>query len=291
MTSWVASSRPFASENKNAAQESWQESRSSTESIALKPRIAIPVPTTADLGYNDRSWPQYAAAVAAAGGEPVRIELGSDVRGWKLTVAATDGVLLPGSPADIDRAGYGAERDPETAPPDPAREALDRLLLEDAARLGKPVLGICFGLQSINVWRGGSLVQDLMPVPVNHAAGSAVAVAHSFLVAPDSLLGSLVDPAEAMAEGDFLRLPINTSHHQAVASPGEGLRIVARCPEDAVIEALELESALEMSNIRKPFLLGVQWHPERSVGISATSRNLFKALVDRCLSDVPRGTV
>jgi putative glutamine amidotransferase len=258
------------------------------------PRIAIPQPTSTDLAYNQRALPQYLAAVTRAGGEPVVLDIALTAAELRRIAATCDGVLLPGSPADVDPALYRADRDPATAAPDHPRDAADHILLEDAERHGKPVLGICYGVQSLNVWRGGSLVQDLTPVPVNHEAGSKVAIAHTALVMPGSLLASLVDPAEAPLVDGFLRLPVNTSHHQAVAVPGEGLRIVARCPDDGVIEAVELfhveqsggegvEGQLfhveQFTPHRTQFLLGVQWHPERSYEISATSRALFVRLV------------
>ena len=82
----------------------------------MTPRIAIPVPTSTNLSYNQRSWPSYATAVSRSGGEPVAIELAAspaEIRAW---VASCDGILLPGSPADVDPALYGAERDPASAP-------------------------------------------------------------------------------------------------------------------------------------------------------------------------------
>ena len=250
----------------------------------MKPRIAIPLPTSKDVAYNQRSWPTYAAAVTRSGGEAVAVDLGGSASQVGAVATGCDGVLLPGSPADVDPALYGADRDPASAPADAAREAVDYLLLDHAAKFGKPVLGICYGVQSLNVWRGGSLVQDLTPVPVNHEAGGQVAIAHTAVVAPGSVLASLLTAEEAPESGGFLRLPINTSHHQSVAAPGEGLRIVARCPEDGVIEAVELEtddSVFHVEHEQKgQFLLGVQWHPERSYEISAASRALFQRLVD-----------
>jgi putative glutamine amidotransferase len=242
----------------------------------VKPRIAIPVPTSTDIAYNLRSWPSYADAVARSGGEPVKIDLTATLAEIQTLADACDGICLPGSPADVDPERYGVDRDPATAPADPAREAADNLLLEDAYKHRKPVLGICYGIQSLNVWRGGSLVQDLMPLPVNHSAGSKVAIAHTALIAENSLLASLLDPAEAPAADGFLRLPINTSHHQAVAAPGDGLRVVARCPDDGVIEAVEADPT---DSANPHFVLGVQWHPERSYEISAASRALFNRLV------------
>jgi putative glutamine amidotransferase len=254
----------------------------------MKPRIAIPLPTAKDLPYNQRSWPAYATAVTQSGGEPVAVDLTLSPTQINALATTCDGILLPGSPADVDPALYGADRDPATAPADPAREAVDYILLDHAAKFAKPVLGICYGVQSLNVWRGGSLIQDLTPLPVNHEAGSKVAIAHSALIAPNSLLASLLTPEEAPESNGFLRLPINTSHHQSVAAPGDGLRIVARCPDDGVIEAIELQA--DEPGLRapddtvfhvehSPFLLGVQWHPERSYDISAASRALFHRLV------------
>ena len=258
----------------------------------MTPRIAIPVPTSKDLPYNQRSWPAYATAVTRSGGEPVAIDLSASPAQITALAASCDGVLLPGSPADVDPPLYGADRAPASAPADPAREAVDYLLLDHASKYAKPVLAICYGVQSLNVWRGGSLIQDLAPLPVNHGAGSMVAIAHTALVAPNSLLASLLTPDEAPASNGFLRLPINSSHHQSVAAPGDGLRIVARCPDDGVIEAVELESdnnkmfhvehnapAATPAPAPIQFLLGVQWHPERSYEISAASRALFRHLV------------
>jgi putative glutamine amidotransferase len=265
----------------------------------MKPRIAIPVPTSTDLAYNQRAWPLFATAVERSGGEPVSVSLTLTKGEQRELVDTCDGIILPGSPADVDPKLYGAERDPATALADPAREATDYALLNHAAATGKPLLGVCFGVQSMNVWRGGTLVQDLTPLPVNHEAGSQVAIAHSALIAENTVLASIVDVVEAPVSNTFLRLPINTSHHQSVGAPGDGLRIVARCPDDGVIEAIELDPHSEfrippMFHVEHPaedvdsippiptdpqFLLGVQWHPERSFEISSTSRAIFARLV------------
>ena len=235
-------------------------------------RIGIPVPTTGDLEYNRKDGPVYGSAVSSAGGEPRSIGLGVSGAELRALVEACDGFVLPGSPADVDPALYGQSREAGTAASDPLRESRDRFLLEHAAETGKPVLAICFGAQYLNVWRGGTLVQDLSPLPVNHEAGSDVAVAHSILVAEQSLLAGLLSGAEAPSERGFRRLSINSSHHQAASSPGEDLAVVARSVEDGVIEAVE-------GRIGQSPMLGVQWHPERSIGISAASRALFTWLV------------
>ena len=173
----------------------------------MLPRIAIPVPTSRDLEYNRKSWSNYATAVQRSGGEPVRVELGTPPS-FRVLAQGVQGFLLPGSPADVEPGRYGVETDPFTAAADPAREDCDYALLDMAERSGKPVLGICFGLQSMNVWRGGSLVQHLAPLPCNHAAGPEVAIAHTIVVAGDSGLAGLLDAEESKPEGSFVRLRV-----------------------------------------------------------------------------------
>ncbi|HEV2577610.1 MAG TPA: gamma-glutamyl-gamma-aminobutyrate hydrolase family protein [Acidobacteriaceae bacterium] len=238
-------------------------------------RIAIPIPTSSNPEYNNRSWPTYAAAIEAAGGEPVRIDPSTTPRDLRETARSCSGILLPGSPADVLPSRYGAEPDAATNKADEYRETTDWTLLEEAERHRLPVLGICYGLQSLNVFRGGSLVQDLLPLPVNHSAGSKVAVAHTADISRESLLGSLLSEDETSPHDGFLRLPVNSSHHQAIAEPAPGMRIVARCPEDGVIEAIEAPY-----DPNDPwFFLAVQWHPERSTEISQASRSIFARLV------------
>jgi putative glutamine amidotransferase len=251
-----------------------------------KPRIAIPSPTRNDLAYNQRCWPQYAAAVEAAGGIAVEVPLTLTPRQIADLINGCQGVLLPGSPADVNPQKYGQEAEEACGAADAARENVDELLIQDAHNLYKPVLALCFGLQFLNVWRGGTLLQDLTVMPVNHAAPGAVATAHAALIPPDSLLGGMVDREEAPADGGFLRLPINSSHHQAIGIPGDGLRVTARCPQDGVIEAVEGGQASEGATAH--FVLGLQWHPERSVAQSATSRAIFQRFVGAAAVWQPR---
>lgn len=235
-----------------------------------RPRIAIPVPAAIDAEYSRRCLPLYLEAVERAGGEAVTVALDGSAAALARSCAA---VLLPGSLADVSPTRYGAEVSLECGPPDPAREAADQALLEDAEHAGKPVLGICYGLQSLNVWRGGTLLQHLTAMPVNHAAGPAVAVAHTAEITSGSQLLRLSDAGELQAARGSARLPVNSSHHQAVAAIGEGLRITARCPQDRVIEALETPEE------NGPWTMAVQWHPERSYDTSASSRALFARLI------------
>jgi putative glutamine amidotransferase len=169
---------------------------SNSQAVSDAPRIAIPVPTTGDLDYNRRSWAAYAEAVRLAGGEPVEVPLSMAYSDLTELAAGCQGILLPGSPADVNPDRYGQERIAECAPADAAREAVDLALLEDAYQQRKPIFAICFGFQVLNAWRGGTLIQDLTVMPVNHVAGRSVAVAHSVMVAPESLLGEIVKEQE-----------------------------------------------------------------------------------------------
>jgi len=252
----------------------------------MKPRIAIPLPTSTNLTYNQNSWPQYATAVERSGGDPIAIPLDGTPKQTVDLINTCQAVLLPGSPADVNPHKYGQEPIPECSPADSSRENVDELLLQDAHNLYKPILAICFGLQSLNVWRGGTLLQDLNILPVNHPAGRTVAIAHTAAVAPESLLGSLLATPEVTEQDGFLRLPINSSHHQAIGIPGDGLRISARCPQDAVIEAVEGGIASEGAIAH--FVLGTQWHPERSYDISPTSQAIFHRFVTEAAAWTPR---
>jgi putative glutamine amidotransferase len=113
--------------------------------VTAPPRIAIPMPHSIDLEYAERAIPQYELAVEQAGGEAVRIPLEREATEVVKMIRSCDGVLLPGSKADVDPARFGAPRSPHTAAADPRRDAVDELLLADAYRVRKPVLGICYG--------------------------------------------------------------------------------------------------------------------------------------------------
>jgi putative glutamine amidotransferase len=240
---------------------------------ASLPRIAIPTPHSGDREYAERAIPQYERAVSLAGGEPVRIPLDQSSAAVTQIVEHCDAVLLPGSKADIDPAKFGATRSPRAAAADVPRDTVDQLLLEDAYHLRKPVLGICYGLQSLNVYRAGSLVQhipDFLPedlrTRVNHEAGKTVAVAHTVEIENESALALIIGRRSERI------IPVNSSHHQSADTIGKGLRIVARCVEDGIVEALE-------GTDPDHFVLAVQWHPERSVDDDEPSRAIFHALV------------
>src|SRR4029077_5774113 len=157
----------------------------------MAPRIAIPIPHSADSSYTDRALPQYEHAVEMAGGELVRIPLDQSSEQVTKLIEGCDAVLLPGSKADVDPAKYAAAKHPQTADADLKRDAIDELLLRDAYVMRKPVLGICYGLQSLNVHRAGTLMQHIES-QVNHAAGRTVPVAHTVEVDPESRLAKIV---------------------------------------------------------------------------------------------------
>jgi putative glutamine amidotransferase len=231
-------------------------------------RIALPEPTSLDSGYNSRALPQYTSALQSAGAQPVAIPLDENPARVAQLLATVHGVLLPGSKYDIDPQVYGEARTPACNEPDPARAAVDELLLQDAFNLRKPLLGICGGMQALNVWRNGSLIQDLPTVgrsTINHAAGRDVEHAHEVRIEHSSRLATIAPPTSAPVH-------VNSSHHQAVKILGDNLCISASCPDDGVVEAIELKS-------RDQFALGIQWHPERTYASSALSRAIFAAFV------------
>jgi len=234
------------------------------------PRIAIPMPHSGDREYAERAVPQYENAVRGAGGEPVRIGFDQTAEEVKKTIATCDAVLLPGSRADVDPEKYHSARHPKTNEMDAKRDGLDRLLLDDAYRARKPVLGICYGLQSLNVYCAGSLVQHIESA-IDHSAGRAVPNAHTVAIDPRSKL------AEILGARDGEPVAVNSSHHQSAEAAGNGLRVVARSPEDGVIEALE-------GTAPDHFVLAVQWHPERSVNdgpeVAESAHAIFRAFVE-----------
>ena len=245
----------------------------------MPPRIAIPLPHSTDLEYAQRAIPQYERGIELAGGVPVRIPLDQAPGELKNVIASCDGVLLPGSKADVNPAKFHQAVSSHSAAADARREEVDFFLLDDAYARRKPVLGICYGLQSLNVYRHGSLIQhipDFLPEAarnrVDHEAGKKVAVAHAVEIAPESNLRRIVNGSTHDEAHDKLVLPVNSSHHQSADAIGEDLRIVARCPEDGIIEALEGATS-------DHFVLAVQWHPERSVDQDEYSPSIFKAFV------------
>jgi putative glutamine amidotransferase len=234
------------------------------------PRIGVPYRTTKEELTSDRERIEpYLEAVRLAGGSPVEISLQLSLDEINRMAASLDGFVLPGSPADVDPARYGARRHAKCADRDPAREETDFALLEHAFVERKPVLAICYGIQSLNVFRGGSLVQDIeseLHTTIEHPwvgrKQGAPEPYHFVRLEPDSRLVSMAGSREAR---------VNSSHHQSILEPGRDLRIVARAP-DGVVEAVEWTGDANQ-------VMGVQWHPERMVESDALARSLFEAMV------------
>ncbi|PYX80130.1 MAG: peptidase C26 [Acidobacteria bacterium] len=229
-------------------------------------RIAIPLPLSTNPEYVEGSLPQYERAIEMAGGQAIRIPLDKSPSEVMKIIERCDGVLLPGSVADVDPSKYGvSERHPKTNPADPRRDTVDELLLQDAYNMRKPLLGICYGLQILNVYRTGSLIQHIES-RIKHAAGRQVPIAHTVEIDSGSRLAKILNVGP-----EARSLSVNSSHHQAADVAGDGLRVVARCPEDGIIEALEGAAP-------DHFVLAVQWHPERAMEDEA-SRAIFRAFV------------
>src|SRR5579863_4864841 len=239
--------------------------------------IAIPEPTSNDTAYNQRALPQYIAAIQSAGAIPTVVPLHERQDRVARLLSGVQGVLLPGSGFDLDPQAYGESRIPACNDPDPGRAAVDELLLQDAFNLHKPILAICYGVQALNVWRNGSLIQDLKEdgkSEVDHAPGREVRDAHAVRIAPGSRLSTLTPEAGALVH-------VNSSHHQALRIAGDNLRVTAICPVDGVIEGVELESSGH-------FVVGVQWHPERTYATSSFSRAIFSAFTGAASNWQPR---
>jgi putative glutamine amidotransferase len=233
-----------------------------------KARVGIPYRTrNEELTAKRGRFDYYLEAVRQAGGEPVEISLGLSPADLRSVVAPLDAFVLPGSPADIEPSRFGARRHPKTADSDPDRERTDDFLLDHAFAGLKPVLAICYGLQSLNVFLGGSLVQDIpseIRTGIQHPwpAHSDPEPFHSVALEPGSRLAELAGGAEAR---------VNSSHHQSLLAPGRGLRITARA-SDGVVEAAEGTGDAH-------WLTAVQWHPERMVAADLLARSLFSELV------------
>jgi putative glutamine amidotransferase len=232
-------------------------------------RIAIPEPSS-DQEYNGRSLPAYLQAIEEAGATAVVVALNQAQESVAKLLAGVHGILLPGSRFDVAPERYGERPIPECGEADAARTSTDELLLQDAFDLKKPILAICHGAQTLNVWRNGSLIQDLdavLKTEINHRPGRGVVAAHEVKVLESSRLSAM------LPERSGLVTPVNSSHHQAIRAPGENLRVTAVSPVDGVIEAVELDSA-------DHFVLAVQWHPERTLDASAVSRAIFRTFVE-----------
>jgi putative glutamine amidotransferase len=208
----------------------------------------------------------YSEAVEAAGGLPVHIPLiprPDFVRGVMVDL---DGLLLPGSNSDIDPLRYGREPHPQLGPVHPEKDETDLLALAEIEDRAMPVFAICFGAQSLNVSRGGTLIQDIVshhPNAIKHEQGAPRdRHSHRVRLLEDSILGQLAGTESA---------PVNSHHHQAIETLGRDLVATAWAP-DGIVEAVEDPRS-------DRFVMGVQWHPELGWEQDALSRALFNRFV------------
>lgn len=221
---------------------------------ASRPRIGVPYRTRKEELTNQReSYDKYLGAICIAGGIPVEISLGWSPEQIAKAAEGVDGFILSGSPADVEPSLFHAARHEKAAEADPDRERTDFALLDHGFRQHKPVLAICYGIQSLNVYLGGSLVQDIpseVQTKLQHSwpKHDGPEPHHAATFEAGSRLAQLAGGTEAK---------VNSSHHQSILEPGKNLRVVAHAP-DGVIEAVEWTGD-------DNWVTGVQWHPERMV--------------------------
>ncbi|MCS6889621.1 MAG: gamma-glutamyl-gamma-aminobutyrate hydrolase family protein [Chloroflexus sp.] len=223
--------------------------------------------------------PTYLRAIEAAGGIPLIIYLTDDLSATRALYELCAGILLPGGD-DVDPAYYGEAPHPQLGPVDPQRDAVEIALARWAQADGKPLLGICRGLQVINVALGGSLYQDIpsqFDTSIDHRANTRTRawteLTHPLVISADSRLATILTADQ---------IGCNTMHHQAVKTLAPGLRAVAYAP-DGIIEAFEMTG--------DHYLLAVQCHPEHLWDSSEPRwRALFADFVAACRQYRSRAT-
>ncbi len=230
-----------------------------------RPRIGITMrlELETDRFYLSR---HYSEAVEAAGGAPIHISLIPRRDYISAVMAELDGILLPGSDSDIDPFRYGAEPHPRLASVHPVKDETDLLVLEEVEKRGLPLFAICFGMQALNVSRGGTLIQDIasqVPTAINHQQGPPRdRPSHAVNRGKASLLSSLRQDE---------RVFVNSHHHQAVDKVGREL-VATAWSSDGLIEAVE--------DCRpQRFVVGVQWHPELGWQEDSLSQALFARFI------------
>lgn len=234
-----------------------------------RPRVGVPYRTrNEELTGTRGKYETYLRAIEEAGGAPIEVSLGLTREELRSVTGSIDAVVLPGSPADVNPALYGVARHSKSTEADTEREHTDYALLENAIAEGKPVLAICYGIQILNVFLGGTLIQDIpseIQTKIAHdwqgrQKGNPEPV-HAAKFELDSKIAKIAGAVESR---------VNSSHHQAIREPGRNLRVVGRAP-DGIIEAVEWTGDTN-------WVTGVQWHPERMVD-DALGTGLFRDLV------------
>jgi putative glutamine amidotransferase len=234
-----------------------------------RPRIGIPYRTlTEQLNETKEKHEPYVRSVERAGGEGIPIRLNLPLGELEKQARELDAIVLPGSPADVDPKHYCVASHPKTADADVAREATDLALLRHCFGEGKPVLAICYGVQILNVYLGGSLIQDIpseVQTMIEHAWHGRERGEPEPFHGVNVEAGSRI--VSGFGEGEE---QVNSSHHQAIREPGRDLRVTARAG-DGVIEAVEWTGDAN-------WVIGVQWHPERMTN-DPFAQKLFEDLI------------
>ncbi len=230
-----------------------------------RPRIGLTMRIESDTNrfYLGRD---YSEAVEAAGGLPVHIPLIPNRESIAATLNSLDGILLPGSDSDVDPLRYGREPHVRLGRVQPEKDETDLRVLEEIERRAIPLFAICFGLQVLNVSRGGTLIQDIeaeWPDAIKHEQGvPRDRPSHKVRILTNSLLGQLSRTEEAT---------VNSHHHQAIQTLGREL-VATAWSSDGLVEAVE--------DLREGrFVLGVQWHPEFGWRQDGLSQSLFTRFV------------
>ncbi|MBP2653252.1 MAG: Peptidase family protein [Firmicutes bacterium] len=206
----------------------------------------------------------YLDAVIQAGGMPIILPLATTDKLVKCQVEKVDGVILAGG-GDIDPQYYGEEPLAGLEQVFPERDEHELKVLQFACQHGKPVLGICRGIQLMNVAFGGSLYQDLSfvkaPILQHHQSSQKAVLGHTANIVGDTILASIFKASKVRT---------NSFHHQAVKTVAQGFLVSSRT-DDGIVEGIE-NAAIR--------LLGVQWHPEMMVEKFPVMRGIFRWLVE-----------
>ena len=233
--------------------------------MAKRPRIGIPmrIELSTDRFYLSRF---YSEAVAAAGGAPVHISLIPQAEYVEAVVEGLDGILLPGSDSDVDPMRYGQQPHAKLGAVHPIKDETDLLIIAAAERKRIPIFAICFGMQVLNVSRGGTLIQDIgsqVPDAIKHEQGAPRDRASHRVTLSQHTRLSRITGIEAFA--------VNSHHHQAIETLGADL-VATAWASDGIIEALEDPRP-------DRFAVAVQWHPELGWERDPISQRLFEAFV------------
>jgi putative glutamine amidotransferase len=208
----------------------------------------------------------YSEAIEAAGGTPVHISLIPNPDYISSVMDDLDGVLLPGSDSDIDPLRYGAEPHPNLGSVHPVKDETDLLVLDEIEKRRLPLFAICFGMQALNVSRGGTLIQDIpaqLPGAIKHQQGAPRdRPSHAITLDKTSVLLSLAAAEQVL---------VNSHHHQAVEKVGRNL-VATAWTSDGLIEAGE-------DSRPGRFAFGVQWHPELGWQRDRLSQALFERFI------------